>query len=89
MTDKCAPLYNLLKDDVKWVWDANYEATFKRLKNVITSDNVLVHHDPNGKLVLECVASPVEVGAVMTLIKDGQEQPIAFVSRTLTLSERS
>ena len=51
---------------------------------------MLVHFDPNKKIVLTCDASPYGVGAVLShLTNDGTEHPISFVSRTLSQAERN
>ena len=89
MANKCAPLYNLLKDGVKWNWDDSCKEAFKLLKDDITNDNVLVHYDPKAKLTLACDASPVGLGAVLSIVKDGKEHPVAFASRTLTSAEKN
>ena len=54
------------------------------------SPNVLVHYDPSLPIRLAGDASAYGVGAVIShVMKDGQERPIAFASRTLLPSERN
>ena len=60
------------------------------MKNVLSSDQVLVHFDPNKTLVLACDASNVGAGAVLVHpYPDGSERPIANMSKTLTTAERN
>ena len=54
------------------------------------SPNILVHYDPSLPIRLAGNASAYGVGAVIShVMKDGQEHPIAFASRTLLPSERN
>ena len=63
---------------------------FEQLKNVLSSDQVLVHFDPNKTLVLACDASHVGIGAALVhRYPDGSERLIANMSKTLTAAERN
>ena len=60
------------------------------MKEMLTSDCLLVHYDPTKDLTLACDASPYGVGAVLSLMdKDGQDKPIAYASRSLAPAERN
>ena len=84
------PLYCLTKKATPWKWEDEEQATFEQLKNVLSSDQVLVHFDPNKTLVLACVASNVGTGAVLVHhYPNGSERPIANMSKTLTAAERN
>lgn len=41
-----APLYNLLKNGVTWVFDNNCMKAFQEVKEKLLSANVLDHYDP-------------------------------------------
>ena len=83
------PLYRLTKKVTHWKWEDKEQAAFEQLKNVLSSDQVLVHFDPNKTLVLACDASNVGTGAVLVhRYPDGSENPIANMSKTLTAAER-
>ena len=72
------PLYRLTKKATPWKWEDEEQAAFEQLKNVLSSDQVLVHFDPNSTLVLACDASNVGTGAVLVhRYPDGSERPIA------------
>ena len=84
------PLYRLTKKANPWKWGEEEQAAFQRLKSVLSSDQVLVHFDPNKTLVLACDASSVGIGAVLGhRFPDGSERPIANVSKTLTAAQRN
>lgn len=84
-----SPLYELLKKGAKWCWSDRENEAFMRIKNNITSDQVLTHFNPGAKIILTVDASPSGLGAVLSQIdSDKQEKPIAFASRTLSNSEK-
>lgn len=84
------PLNQLLGRESKWNWSKDCEKAFLKAKEMITSDQVLTHYDPNLPLRLACDASPVGIGAVLShVFKDGAERPIAFASRSLRKAERN
>ena len=84
------PLYRLTKKASPWKWEDEEQAVFEQLKNVLSSDQVLVHSDPNKTLVIACDASNVGIGAVLVhLYPDGSERPVANMSKTLTAAERN
>nr|KAG5699654.1 hypothetical protein BaRGS_005102 [Batillaria attramentaria] len=84
------PLYRLTKKASPWKWGEEEQAAFEQLKNVLSSDQVLVHFDPDKPVGLACDASNVGIGAVLFhRYPDGSERPIANVSKTLTAAERN
>nr|KAG5691630.1 hypothetical protein BaRGS_023801 [Batillaria attramentaria] len=84
------PLYRLTKKANPWKWGEEEQAAFEQLKNVLSSDQVLVHFDPEKPVGLACDASNVGIGAVLFhRYPDGSERPIANVSKTLTAAERN
>ena len=75
---------------MKWVWGDEQQKAFEKVKKLLTSECLLAHYDPNKELLLACDASPNGVGAVLSHCSEvGQEQPIAFASRTLAPAERN
>ena len=84
------PLYHLTKKTSTWKWGDDEQLAFDQLKTVLSSDQVLVHFDPEKPLGLACDASNVGIGAVLFhRYPDGSERPIANVSKTLTPAERN
>ena len=81
------PLNQLLCHQTKWQWSQECEKSFQKLKDQLSSDQVLVHYDSTLPVCLACDASQYGVGAVIShLMPDGTERPIAYGSRTLTKS---
>ena len=71
-------------------WEDEEQTAFEQLKNLLSTNQVLVHFDPNKTLVLACDASNVGIGAVLVhRYPDGSERPIANMSKTLTAAERN
>ena len=83
-----APLNSLQKKDARFVWTEDCEKAFNEIKREIASDRVLCHFDPKKKLVLASDASKDAIGAVLSHIDESGEKPIAFISRTLTPTEK-
>ncbi|XP_061717584.1 uncharacterized protein K02A2.6-like [Cydia pomonella] len=82
------PLYNLLKTGTKFVWSASCQEAFNKVKQVLTSSEVLVHYSGSLPLVLTSDASGVGIGCVISHLTPEGERPVAYASRTLTSAER-
>ena len=50
-SSKLHPLYELLSNKTKWFWSESCEAAFLWAKEVLSSDQVLVHYDPSKPLI--------------------------------------
>ncbi|XP_033733620.1 uncharacterized protein K02A2.6-like [Pecten maximus] len=60
------------------------------VKDLITSEQVLCHYNPELPVKLACDASPYGLGAVLShIMPDDSERPIAFASRSLTKAEKA
>ena len=89
-SSKLHPLYELLSNKTKWFWSESCEAAFLWAKEVLSSDQVLVHYDTSKPLVLSVDAGPHGIGAVLShRLGDGSEKPIEYASRTLSMAERN
>ena len=90
LADLSAPLNKLLRKDAPFHWSVESEDSFKRIKEALTSTEVLAHFDPKLPLGLACDASTVGIGAVLYhRYEDGTERPIAYASKTLTKAEQN
>lgn len=73
-----------------WLWDHKVAASFQAVKDILTSDAVLVQYDDSLPLSLMCGTSPYGIGAVLShLLPNGTEVPIAYYSQTLSKMKRN
>ena len=83
------PIYQLLKKGQQFVWSDKCEKVFCKAKELMCSDDILVHYDPSLKLILSCDASQKGIGAVLScILPDGIEKPITYISRVLSETEQ-
>ena len=89
MSTVIEPLNQLRSAQTKWVFGKEQQEAFNKLKEMLTSERVLAFYDPSVPLKVDCDASSVGLGGVIShKYSDGTEKPIEFVSRTLTDAER-
>ncbi|XP_065189626.1 uncharacterized protein K02A2.6-like [Sycon ciliatum] len=83
-----APLYNLLRKEMKWQWSKAEEDAFQALKDAMCEHTLLAHYDVKKPVTLQVDASPMGLGAVLLQRqKNGDVLPVAYVSRKLTPAE--
>lgn len=83
------PLNELLQGEKTWEWTDACDESFRKVKELITSEQVLCHYDTKQPVKLACDASPYGLGCVLShIMDDGTERPIAFASRSLTKAEK-
>uniref|UniRef100_A0A1Y1K6Q2 RNA-directed DNA polymerase n=1 Tax=Photinus pyralis TaxID=7054 RepID=A0A1Y1K6Q2_PHOPY len=83
------PLYEMLQKDEKFEWNNERRKCIDHIKEIVTSNQILAHFNPNLKLKLTCDASPYGLGCVLShILGNGDEKPIAFASRSLSKAER-
>lgn len=84
------PFYKLLQKNVDFEWNRECHDAHDKIKKEISSDQVLVHFNPDLPIVLSTDASNNAVAGVLShAFQDGQLKPIAFVSRALSKSEKN
>lgn len=83
-----APLYNLLKKGVHWKWDGFCQAAFERAKVELASEKLLTHYNPSLPIIVTCDASNEGIAGVLSHRVNGQERPVFYASRTLTVAEK-
>ena len=79
------PLHDLLRKGRAWKWNREQQEAFEEAKNLLQSADLLVHFNPDLKLILASDASNYGIGAVLSHeMPDGTERPIGYVSRSLS-----
>lgn len=68
-----APLRPLLLKEAKWSWEAEEDASFNKVKDMLLQDKVLVHYDPDLPLVLASDSSSYGLGAVLSHLLDKKD----------------
>ena len=88
LTDKTQPLRMLLNSKSHWVWGKEQELAFKKLKDSLTSSEVLAMYDPNLDTVVSADASAYGLGAVLRQKQpNGDLRPVSYISRSLNPTE--
>jgi len=86
----CQPLIKLLSKDVKFIWMAEQQEAFGKLKNLLTNPLVLAHPDFSKKFYVYTDASYEGIGGILSQIGlDGKDHPICYASRTLRPAEKN
>ena len=83
-----SPLYELLHKQKSWVWKGEQAHAFKRAKELLTSESLLLHFDPEKDIIVSCDASQYGIGAVLSHRVDCVERPVCFTSRSLSVAEK-
>jgi hypothetical protein len=82
LSSLAAPLRDLIKTDVPYIWEEDHQHTFEKLKSSITARSI-AFYDVTKPLALEVDASMKGLGAC--LVQDNR--PIAYASKTLTQTQ--
>lgn len=80
------PLYEAA-NKADWVWSHDLTVCYQKVKDLLTSDLLLVPYDPAKPIIVTADASPKGVGGVLSLLENGKERPVMFTSRTLSKAE--
>ena len=84
----CAPLTNLTRKDIPYLWSEECQASFDTLKTKLTTASILSYPTPDeGPFILDTDASNTGIGAVLSQVQGGEELVIAYASHTLNDAE--
>ncbi len=85
-----APLTAMTHKNAVFEWGPRQQEAFLQLKQTLCSNSVVLHHpDPSKPYILHTDVSDFAVSAILTQEDDtGLDQPMQYVSRTLSSSQR-
>ena len=79
-----------MHENQKWGWGEEQQVAFETLKRALCLAPVLARPDFSRPFKIQCDASGVALGAVLTQENEaGEEHPIVYLSRTLDQHERN
>ena len=81
------PLHALTKKSVKFTWKPEHTEAFDQLRNELVRGPVLSFPDFSQPFIIDTDASNNSLGAVLSNVIDGEERPLAFMSRVLSKTE--
>jgi len=83
-------LHALVRKKQKWKWEKEQEEAFGRLKEMFTTEPVLVIPDIDREMRVKADASDYATGGVLSLkCEDGKWRPVAFISKSLNATEQN
>ena len=88
--DVVAPLTNLLKKEVKFIWTPVEQEAFKMVKSMLTCEPVLKAPDFSKPFQLAVDASAIGMGTVLMQVDDnGIDHPVSFYSKKLVKHQQN
>ena len=85
----CKPLHKLTEKNCSFVWTDICQKAFDAIKQLLTSAPILSYPLLQGQpFLLDCDASNVGVGAILSQLQNGEEKVISYFSKCLSRSER-
>lgn len=88
LSNKCYQLFNLLKKNVPFKWNDNYENVFLEVKKAFCEQLMLIHPDFSKLFVLRCDSSFFCIGGYLLQYQQNVEKPICFLSKTLNQTQQ-
>ena len=83
------PITSLTRKDKRFEWSNDQEESFQKIKEILSTEPLLIYPDFSQPFILTCDASNTAVGAILSQERDGDEQPVAYCSRQLNSAERN
>ncbi|XP_054864601.1 uncharacterized protein K02A2.6-like [Amphiprion ocellaris] len=87
LSSKTVHLRQLLHDGCEFKWSDNLEKEWQQLKKTLTAEPVLAYFDPKRKTKISTDSSKDGIGAVLLQAYGDNWRPVAYASRTMTVSE--
>ncbi|EFO91976.1 hypothetical protein CRE_11440 [Caenorhabditis remanei] len=84
------PLDNLTAKDTDFKWTLECQKSFDTIKEILQSDLLLTHYNPNLPIIVAADASQYGIGATIShRFPDGTEKTIYHISKTLSKTQRN
>ena len=80
-------LNSLTKKEVPFGWTYEHQQASQNLKEILRTEHLPIYPDFTQSFIVACDASTKAVGAVLSQLNDGEENPIACCSRQLSSAE--
>lgn len=84
-----APITDVLKKADRFIWTPEAQTSFETLKQCLTTAPILTHPDFSQPFFVQCDASMSGVGGVLFQVRDGEEHPIAYMSKKLNTAQKN
>ena len=84
---KTVALRQLLHSNTEWSWHQMHEKEWKEIKDILSTEPVLVFFDPSKKKQISTDASKDGLGAVLLQDHDGNWKPVAYAAPSMTERE--
>ncbi|MCG8045657.1 MAG: reverse transcriptase domain-containing protein, partial [Candidatus Thiodiazotropha endolucinida] len=85
----CKPLHKLTEKNCSLAWTESSQKAFAAIKDLLICAPILSYPLLKGQpFLLDCDASNVGIGAVLSQLQDGEEKVICYYSKCLSRSER-
>ena len=81
-------LRNLLSKQSVCLWGPDLENALLKIKEELSSNQILTWYDPNAETKISADASAYELGAVLPQKHEGQWKPVVYTSRSLTETDQ-
>ena len=82
-SDIASPLTQLTKKATDFTWDDRCQRSFEKLQSALCEAPILSYPMDREGFILDCDASDIGIGGVLSQIQDGEEKPICYGSKKL------
>ena len=83
------PLHALTRKGARWNWDDQCQKAFEVMKHKLTSAPVMALPQDDAEYILDTDASNCHIGAVLSIVQDGQEKIVVYGSRLYSKAEQN
>jgi len=85
---RAKPLTTLTEKDRRFSWSPEAEEAFNDLKSALVSSDIMAYPMDNCMYILDCDASDLAAGAVLSQVQHGVEKVIAYGSKGFTSTQQ-